>query len=820
MAKKKCSKKSSRGHRYDWGAALQFIKDNPELMKAAGNMMGSQGAGNNNTAQTQRNIDKRFPGTKPIYGTEENLPIVSKVSNLTDAMRTFTNDEKPSLYDKIGYSYEGGGGMAGIGTFDVVADVGAQAIRDFNGPDMSSYYNKTKQVANTTFGGSTTDDVVEQYNNMRRLNHVKRHDITGGSYLTDVIGGLNQNAAAFGKGYMATQNFYAAGAIAAVDLIGQIGKWFNTGRKKRRLNRLIDYANNRQAVSLNNSIDNVDTANDQAILENYIGAYGGPIHIAKSKEGTFTAAANKHNMGVQEFASKVLANKDNYSPAMVKKANFARNAAKWHAFGGPIDDFTNGVTIIDNGNTHEANPYNGVPMGVAPDGQPNLVEEGEAIFKDYVYSNRLKVPKAVRQKYKLRGPKDMTFAEAFKSAQKESSERPNDPISKNGLNSSAQILAAAQEGVKEDMKNKAIKKFAKGGHLFAYGDPPYYPYEDSTDNIEVYRAVDAYNNSEDSEDSVESTDSDVKTSAITRPVPITPVTTGKSKINDTLGIIKSKYSNKEALKSKIDRGLAEYTSRGDRSSKKADLSALRYFSTLANAGAVLSDALGYTNRPHLMDEVPPAPVIRHSPLGNYLPKMSIDTRYNANALAQQAAATRRALMQSNSPSRNAAILAADFNAQTQLGDLLRKDQLSQYDLDIKRAEFNRGTDQANSQMGLTAAEANARNLLQVAQMAMQQDEYNDKRKLAAGMAKSANAKALAENISNLGREADAIKWRDMYIKFGPALPDYMRPSGWTDEEWAECKKSYADGYKENITKAKKTKACGGKIRRRNKGFTF
>lgn len=57
---------------------------------------------------------------------------------------------------------------------------------------------------------------------------------------------------------------------------------------------------------------------------------GGSIHIAPSKRGTFTAAATKHGMSVQGFASKVLANKENYSSAMVKKANFARNASKWN----------------------------------------------------------------------------------------------------------------------------------------------------------------------------------------------------------------------------------------------------------------------------------------------------------------------------------------------------------------------------------------------------------------------------------------------------------------------------------------------------------
>lgn len=57
---------------------------------------------------------------------------------------------------------------------------------------------------------------------------------------------------------------------------------------------------------------------------------GGSIHITPSKRGTFTTAATKHGMGVQEFAAKVLRNKDFYSPAMVKKANFARNASKWN----------------------------------------------------------------------------------------------------------------------------------------------------------------------------------------------------------------------------------------------------------------------------------------------------------------------------------------------------------------------------------------------------------------------------------------------------------------------------------------------------------
>lgn len=55
-----------------------------------------------------------------------------------------------------------------------------------------------------------------------------------------------------------------------------------------------------------------------------------PIHIKPSEKGTFTAAAKRHGMGVQEFARHVLANKSKFTPKMVKKAVFAENAAKFH----------------------------------------------------------------------------------------------------------------------------------------------------------------------------------------------------------------------------------------------------------------------------------------------------------------------------------------------------------------------------------------------------------------------------------------------------------------------------------------------------------
>lgn len=97
-------------------------------------------------------------------------------------------------------------------------------------------------------------------------------------------------------------------------------------------------------IALDNGIYNLDTIRDA--YNEY--AQGGSIHIDPSKKGTFTAAASKHNMGVQEFASKVLANKEDYSPAMVKKANFARNASKWHSYGGNLYGADAGINTMQN----------------------------------------------------------------------------------------------------------------------------------------------------------------------------------------------------------------------------------------------------------------------------------------------------------------------------------------------------------------------------------------------------------------------------------------------------------------------------------------
>ena len=64
---------------------------------------------------------------------------------------------------------------------------------------------------------------------------------------------------------------------------------------------------------------------------NYIELFkkGHKIHIKEKNRGKFTEQAKRAGMSVQEYAAKILANKEKYSPTLIKRANFARNANKF-----------------------------------------------------------------------------------------------------------------------------------------------------------------------------------------------------------------------------------------------------------------------------------------------------------------------------------------------------------------------------------------------------------------------------------------------------------------------------------------------------------
>lgn len=335
------------------------------------------------------------------------------------------------------------GAVAGAGLNVIGGLVNRLFGSQINEQAVSNFRNQNTQMANTVLNADNYDSLLSQYSDVSLLGDISKSQV------------------------------------------GKDGLFSNKAKNlTASLNRDRDFANERYLSSVRNSVDNIRT--NEMLNANYA-AYGGPltmrytgtmspfgntfanggnIHIKPSKRGTFTAAAKKHGKSVQSFASQVLANKENYSPAMVKKANFARNAAKWHSFGGDLNtnggDFSNGLIIIGNGGTHEENPMEGVQMGMDAQGIPNLVEEGEVIFNDYVFSDRMKVPKAIRSKYKLKEKKGITFADVAKRISKESEERPNDPISQNGLKAMLGELATVQEDerFKNQMKDPEFRQQA------------------------------------------------------------------------------------------------------------------------------------------------------------------------------------------------------------------------------------------------------------------------------------------------------------------------------------------------------------------------
>ena len=201
--------------------------------------------------------------------------------------------------------------------------------------------------------------------------------------------------------------------------VGKDGWFSNKAKNKFKvLTAQRAAAINRANATLLNAAENADTTMDQEIMANFA-ADGGQLE---------------------------------------RKVNLFSTGGFLSTQGG---NFFTGITEINAGGTHEENPNGGVQVGVDPEGTPNLVEEGEVIWDGYVFSNRIKVPKKVQEKYKLGTNDNLTFADAVKYAARESKERPNDPISANGLVDSMQTLQQEQETIREAMQAKELAKKMK-----------------------------------------------------------------------------------------------------------------------------------------------------------------------------------------------------------------------------------------------------------------------------------------------------------------------------------------------------------------------
>lgn len=499
-------------------------------------------------------------------------------------------------------------------------------------------------------------------------------------------------------------------------------------------------------------------------------AKGGKIHIKPENRGKFTKYC-----GGKVTSECIARGKRSSDPAVRKRATFAANARKWHhAFGGDLlthgAEWDNDLRIIGNGGTHEENPMEGVPMGMDAEGTPNLVEQGEVIFNDYVFSNRIFADGGLLESFNLPKSYDgYSFAAIAEKLGEESKERPNDPISKRGLLSSMSRLQQAQETVRQQSQvGQEGVQYAHGGRMGTLfdglGDMPnfldgvdYRDWQDYGTLLEPISAEDVWN---------------------------------------------------EAMSG---------TDEGDKGDNNSKLTWLRYAPVVGAAiglGQNLFSRPDYTSADTILEAANQAgnyTLVGYTPIGNYLQYRPFDRNFYLNKLNAQAGATRRAIMNTTSPSRNAALLAADYNAQGRLGDLAR--QAEEYNLAQRQAveTFNRGTNMANAEMGLKAAMANQEAALKarssrlsgVAQAMAVRDAVDARR----GASMSANLTNFFNSLGDIGREEYS---RNM-IMSNPALYYSIDSKG--NVTYKNGYESLSEAEKKEVrdaaNKAKKKKAKGG-----------
>lgn len=733
------------------------------------------------------------------------------------------------------------GGIVSVGSGLVGGLTNRMFGSKLNQENINQVKGNISSTANTSFGGSA-DNLMSQLSSASMVGNINRSDI------------------------------------------GKDG-WFSNKAKKltNKLRAQAEVANTRLYNNFNQA---ADVTNENQFLQSMynVEAFGGPlfkeggIMIKKENRGKFTESANRANMGVQEYARHILANKEDYSPTLIKRANFARNFGGRKAFGGDLNTYggtyNGGLEYINNGSTHENNILGGVPMGSDKNGTSNLVEEGETIWNDYVFSNRLKVPETLTDKYKL--SKDITFAEASKKLGKEIAETPNDPISKRTFNFFMQDLQQSQEEVKakkelakakrqfnklspqeqlgilngtpvqgdntmlsnpNEMVSNEPQQFDDGGWMidtmwegapeyqdsYLKGNIPYYQGKVSSNGYSV-KDIEGTNNYK-----------NFTKYALTLPDSHNYWQTLSNKTGKDVTYLKNNY---ERLRNDGKLGWIHRTPKFNNISTQADIPFTIYqpldalgnqkpfnmllpygmgysandivpFSdrvddngntviNLKNKEFISTDTKKKTNNKEDNGLLPTwmryAPIvgsaigaassllskpdessanailtaareagqytpISFNPIGDYIQYNPFDRDYYINKLNAESGTARRAIINQSSGNRGnamAGILAADYNAQNQLGALAR--QAEEYNLAQRQkvAEFNRGTNMFNTEGMFKAATANQAAKMQVRntllQGTMQAERLRQAARQQLAAERSANLTNLFNNIGNIGRE--------------------------------------------------------------------
>lgn len=586
-----------------------------------------------------------------------------------------------------------------------------------------------------------------------------------------------------------------------------------------------------------------------------------------------------------------LASKDPYEAARLFRIGYERPEPstysltdKWidkmykgkkKAFGGELgtngSDWKNGLLEINQGDTHENNPHEGVQMGVDDNNTPNLVEEGETVFGDYVFSNRIEVPEFMRKQLGVSTNKNkhFTFADASKKLAEESKERPNDPISQAGLNASMQKLMQAQEilrSAQQADQNKytnatgenaawgSVTPYAHGGRLGNHFDglgnwfnsldlSRFQKYDDYNKLAHNKKDAYAFYNSKDPRigtdnfyyynkdkkqydqgylDFVNGLSDDEVNQLTKAMIPYTgkQLTPAQWRANATdinngggYGVahevarqlyderlattlkdtpssspfpafvsekmLKSQNSKPSTYMSVEDQQALSNTKDSINPNDPKDTTKdniptyqtwMRYAPVIGSGIMSLTDALGITNKPDytyankleaMATQAGYAPRVSFDPIGDYMRYTPLDRDYYINKLNANAAASRRAILNSGStPSRMAGILASDNSYIGKIGDLAR--QAEEYNLNQREkvATFNRGTNMFNSEGKLKADMANAQYTQQaksaqfsgLAQAAAMREAIDQR----IGAAKSANITNLLQGLGNIGRENFAL----------------------------------------------------------------
>ena len=339
-------------------------------------------------------------------------------------------------------------------------------------------------------------------------------------------------------------------------------------------------------------------------------------------------------------------------------------------------NYDSGLMLINEGGSHESNPNEGIQLGTDEQGNPNLVEQGEVVYKDYVFSNRLHLTEEeLKKNFLPTSLKNTTFAYAAEQIGKNLIETPTDNLERNKVESFLQRLANIQEAQRAKMGKQGTQQMAYGGNKYS-GE------EELFDNLDELKIT-------------------------AKKKPLTKLTELGKQAFDT------------AYKQSLNTGLVgkpPTISNRLKRAKEASISGMNtmYAPIIANTALGIASMFqkpDYTNAELLEREARNIPNNTVSPtyLNNYLTYRPLDRNYYLNQLKGQAGATRNAIMNSGSNAGNimANLLAADYNAQNAVANSLM--QMDQYNNQQRQAvnEFNRGTNQYNAQSAMQANQANA-----------------------------------------------------------------------------------------------------------------